>query len=190
MKVKQLDEHFLPWLSGVMQIVHEHGENPLAKSAASVNCDGCDLCCCNSNTLVTREEALNPVLKAEWLDHSVPIQDSVWIIPKDELRRCIHLTETGCAIFDDRPSTCRVFDCRKRIVANMADIFTLKMAEQWDMSNWYTEENRLIISAIRNAALSYHKAKPSANISEITFYAIMNWGEFVGPVWQAMEAQR
>lgn len=184
-KIKHLEHDFLPWLSQVMQVIHEHSTDSSAKSAVSVNCDGCQICCCNSNVQVTDEEAENPVLQA---DHRGSFSDGgYWVIPKDEDNRCIHLVETGCGIFDDRPSTCRVFDCRKRIVANMVDPFTLEMAEQWDMSPWYTEENRLFISAIRNTALAYHEAKPKANISEITAYAIMNWGEFVGPVWEAMK---
>lgn len=179
-ETKELETDFLPWLSGVLQVIYqlEHGDT---KAAVKVPCGTCTLCCQNNRTVLTDEEALNPVYEA--------VHDGqVWIIPKDNDDRCIHLGE-GCNIFEDRPSVCRSFDCRKRIVAGMTDEFTLAMAEQWNMSRWYTEENTLFISAIRTAALNYQKADPEAGISKITAYAITHFQQYLGPVYLQMKEQ-
>lgn len=34
------------------------------------------------------------------------------VVPHDEHGRCPMLTDAGCSIYDDRPRTCRAFDCR------------------------------------------------------------------------------
>lgn len=160
---------FLPWLSEVMQVIAslEHGH----QAAVDVPCGTCQLCCQRTRVPVTEEEAQDPDLKAVR-------DDTGWIIPKVGID-CIHL-DNGCQIYDMRPATCRVFDCRKRIVANMADDRTQEMALKWDLSEWFTPENEIYINAIRLCASNFHAQFPEANISAIVSYAIVHWPEYLG----------
>lgn len=164
---------FLPWLSGVMQVITSLESDPDSNAATSVDCGDCEICCTHSRVPVSEKEASNPALKAIWTD-------SGWIIPKDGTK-CIHL-KNGCEIYEDRPATCRAFDCRKRIIANMIDPHTLEMGKRWDLTHWFTDENEIFINAIRLAASNYHAQHPDKNISAIVSYAIMHWPEYLGIV--------
>lgn len=181
-EVKELEVDFLPWLSSVLQVIYklEHG----LSVSADVPCGTCTLCC---------EGQIRTVLQDNEVEHPLyeAVKDgSTWIIPKDENKRCIHLGSNGCNIHASRPGVCRSFDCRKRMVANMADPATLEMAKQWDMSRWHIEENDLFIAAIRSAALNYQKADPGAGISKITAYAITHFQQYLGPVYLRMKAKK
>lgn len=187
-EVKELETDFLPWLSSVLQVIYRL-ENGDTKAAVKVPCGTCTLCCQNNRTVLTEEEAQNPIYKAEWHGLDASKEGVNWFIPKDKDGRCIHLGE-GCNIFEDRPATCRTFDCRKRIVAGMRDPHTLEMAKQWDMSRWFSKENELFISAIQSAALNYQRADQEAGISKITAYAITHFQQYLGPVYLKMKEKK
>lgn len=173
METRCVMEAFLPWLSRVMQVITELENDPDSQVSANVPCGTCELCCHNTRVPVTDKEAENPALKAV-------MTDSGWIIPKKGTA-CIHLNN-GCEIYDQRPRTCRAFDCRKRLVTNMQDDHTKKMNEQWNLKEWETPENQIFLSSIRSAAATYHNQKPDATISQITSYAIVHWPEYLGVV--------
>jgi len=166
---------FLPWLSEVMSVITQLQNDPDSDAAVNVPCGSCQLCCHHTRVQVTEKEAENPKLKAV-------LADKGWIIPKNG-SACIHLTDQGCGIYEDRPITCRGFDCRKRLVTNMVDNHTLEMNKKWNMKEWETEENQIFLSAIRTAAATYHDRLPESTISEIVAYAIMHWPEYLGAIW-------
>lgn len=155
-----------------MQVVTALENDPDSQESADVPCGACQLCCHNTRVPVTEKEAEAPALKAV-------ITDRGWIIPK-EGKACIHLTESGCDIYDQRPITCRAFDCRKRLVTNMQDDHTIEMNKRWNLNEWEIEENQLFLQSIRSAAATYHNQFPDATISQITSYAIMHWPEYLG----------
>ena len=156
-----------------MQVITELENDPDSQAAVDVPCGTCQLCCHNTRVPVTDKEAENPALKAV-------LTNNGWIIPKNGTA-CIHLNN-GCDIYEQRPRTCRAFDCRKRLVTNMQDDHTRKMNEKWNLKEWETPENDVFLRSIRTAAATYHIQRPDAKISEITSYAIVHWPEYLGVV--------
>ena len=58
------------------------------------------------------------------------------VVPHDEHGRCPMLTDRGCSIYDDRPRTCRAFDCRVFTATGLrpdgvGEIDVARRADRW-----------------------------------------------------------
>ncbi len=182
--MKQLDKDFLPWLSDVLKLLYRLEVTPDDREASlNIPCGDCTLCCQHYRV---------PLLESEWghIYKAVEDKPGEWIIPQRPDGSCTHLVDGKCQIYEQRPTTCRMFDCRERIVANLSDKHTREMTLQWDMSRWYKSENRVIITAIRVAARNYGKLIPSTGIAAITSYAMWHFGEYLGAVYLAIEKEK
>ncbi len=81
---------------------------------ADVPCGGCTACCRSGwfvHVAPDEVEALRRIPRA--LRFPAPGRPPGHVVlPHDEHGRCPMLTGTGCSIYEDRPRTCRAFDCR------------------------------------------------------------------------------
>ena len=82
--------------------------------STGVPCDGCTACC-RSHQFVLIEPDEAATLKR--IDGSLlapaPGRPPGWkVLGFDQDGRCPMLGESGCTIYEDRPRTCRVYDCR------------------------------------------------------------------------------
>lgn len=89
-----------------------------------VPCNGCTACC---DAVKVRVHAARE--SPEDLQHLdlIPEPDAVvagsMLLRKREDGACVHLGPTGCTVYEHRPRTCRMFDCRIGAVAGLREHF-------------------------------------------------------------------
>jgi uncharacterized protein len=82
--------------------------------STGVPCDGCTACC-RSHQFVLIEADEDETLKRidARLLADAPGRPPGWkVLGFDRDGRCPMLGDSGCTIYEDRPRTCRVYDCR------------------------------------------------------------------------------
>lgn len=178
--MKKVGVEFLVWLSRASDV---SAGTAGPKAGLNVPCGECNLCCGSYlKVTVSEEESNRDSLTIE--EYEDKDGNTAKRVLKDSNGTCVHLTGKGCSVYEDRPATCRVFDCRQRLVANVADKHTRPMVLQWDTAEWFTPENDIYIQAVRMAARNYAKQRPDAGVAETTQYAITNWHKYLGGVRQ------
>ena len=97
---------------------------------STVNCRSCRACCVDF--------ADTPVLPFESGDGlDIEVRDGKRLLRKKANGECVHLLEGGCSVYEHRPVTCRVFDCRDFAVEKLSnpDLPQLNKAiAQWSVS--------------------------------------------------------
>lgn len=83
-----------------------------AAMTSTVNCRSCRACCVDF-----AETPLLPGDSGDGLDFET--RDGKRFLRKKANGECIHLQEGGCAVYEHRPSACRVFDCRDFAVGRL-----------------------------------------------------------------------
>ena len=81
---------------------------------ADVDCDGCTGCCASSQFvhIGPDEAAALASVPGDLLFPAPGLPTGHVLMGYDERGRCPMLTDDGCSIYESRPATCRVFDCR------------------------------------------------------------------------------
>ncbi len=81
---------------------------------ADVPCDGCTACCESSQFVhvAPDETAAIDRIPADLLFPAPGLPPGHRLLPYDERGRCPMLGDGGCTIYEDRPRTCRAYDCR------------------------------------------------------------------------------
>jgi Fe-S-cluster containining protein len=92
-----------------------------ASGDAEVPCDGCTACCRSSRFVhVGPDEAAALAAIPGELLFAAPGWPAGWkVMGYDREGRCPMLGDDGCTIYEDRPRTCRTFDCRALAAAGM-----------------------------------------------------------------------
>jgi hypothetical protein len=112
---KRASGGFLSWLN--------HMRAALAGEAdADVPCGGCRACCDSSHFVHVRpgETGTISVIPAELLFSAPGEPDGCFVMGYDERGRCPMLAKDGCSIYEQRPWTCRTYDCRVFAAAGVA----------------------------------------------------------------------
>jgi Fe-S-cluster containining protein len=81
---------------------------------STVSCRSCRACC-----IEFVETSLLPGDSDEGLD--VEVRDGRRFLKKKANGECVHLQEGGCSVYEHRPSSCRVFDCRDFAVGRQSN---------------------------------------------------------------------
>jgi len=79
----------------------------MAVPARSVPCGSCNACCRHAHL----HADLTPDERAEFPE-AVLVPGTGWALPKMANGECVYFTGEGCGIYDRRPISCRVYDCR------------------------------------------------------------------------------
>lgn len=89
---------------------------------SDVDCGGCVGCCSSSYFIHIRpDESLALArLPGELLAPAPGMACGDQVLGYDEKGRCPMLCATGCSIYDERPRTCRAYDCRLFAAAGIA----------------------------------------------------------------------
>ena len=106
---------FSAWLAGM--------ERALAGEAESdVPCGSCTGCCTASQFIHIgpEETAALGRIPAELLFPAPRAPDGHVLMGYDERGHCPMLTDGACSIYEDRPRTCRTYDCRVFAAADVA----------------------------------------------------------------------
>lgn len=98
---------FSAWLRHMRRALSE-------ESATDVDCTGCDACC--SSSLFVHigpgETGTLARIEKELLAAAPGMPPGHVVVGYDAQGRCPKLVDGGCAIYEHRPLTCRVYDCR------------------------------------------------------------------------------
>lgn len=98
---------FGPWLERTLQSLDGRAE-------ADVPCGTCDACCSSRQFVHIEPDEVDALahVPAE-LRFPAPGLPPGWVVlPYDAAGRCPMLGDHGCTIYDHRPRTCRIYDCR------------------------------------------------------------------------------
>ncbi len=132
---------------------------------AEVPCGGCTACC-RSSYFVHIAPDETDTLRRVPLELQFPapgLPEGHVVLGYDEHGHCPMLVEERCSIYEDRPRTCRNFDCRVFAAAGVAPdedgkaLLTARV-RRWNFS-YPTERDALQHAAVR-AAAAYLRAHP------------------------------
>jgi Fe-S-cluster containining protein len=98
---------FAAWLAGMQRALRGEGES-------DVPCDGCTACCTSSQFVHIEpdETATLRRIPAELLFPAPRLPIGHVLMGYDERGHCPMLIDGACSIYEDRPRTCRTYDCR------------------------------------------------------------------------------
>ena len=139
---------FSEWLRSVRAALSGGGD-------ADVPCGGCSACCTTSHFVhVGPEEARTLArIPRELLFPAPGLPDGNVLLGYDEHGRCPMLAGGRCSVYDDRPLTCRTYDCRVFAAAGIdADRAPItRLTRRWEFS-YPTQDDRDRHAAVRAAA--------------------------------------
>jgi hypothetical protein len=124
---------------------------------ADVPCEGCDACCRSSQFVHIAPDEYETLgrIPEELLFPAPGASTGHVLMGYDEQGRCPMLTENGCAIYDQRPRTCRSYDCRVFTAAGVEPDpdkpLIVEQARRWQFEFAGAPARRLH-NAVRSAA--------------------------------------
>lgn len=105
---------FSSWLSQAEAAIRGEGD-------ADVACGSCVACCTSSQFVhIEPDEAATLArIPSHLLVPAPGLPDGHVVMGYDDAGRCPMLAEGGCSIYEDRPRTCRTYDCRVFVAAGV-----------------------------------------------------------------------
>ena len=127
----------------------------LGEGGADVPCGACSACCTTSHFVHIRPEETQTIARIprELLFPAPGLPAGTLLLGYDELGRCPMLAGGRCSIYEDRPLTCRTYDCRVFAAAGTAadrEPIT-RQARRWKFGH-PTQDDRDEHVAVRAAA--------------------------------------
>jgi len=132
---------------------------------ATVPCDGCTACCRSSFFvhIGPDETASLSRIPRELLVRAPGLPPGYMVLGYDERGHCPMLVDDQCSIYEDRPLTCRKFDCRVLRAASLAPDGPGQDALAEQVRRWRfdvdTVRDRVVRDAV-HAAADYIEAHP------------------------------
>jgi len=124
-------------------------------TGVDVPCGECDACCRSSYFIhIGPAETQTLARIPEELQFAAPgLLEGNVVLGYDEKGRCPMLCDDGCSIYEQRPLTCRTYDCRVYAAAGIAaDRASItQRARRWEFS-YPTEDDRHQHTAVQDAA--------------------------------------
>jgi uncharacterized protein len=151
--------------------VTEMGAAIRGECDANVACDGCTACCTSSQFIhiePDETETLKRIPRSLLFPAPQRPKGHV-LMGYNDLGHCPMLIDNRCSIYEDRPRTCRTYDCRVfpaagLIIDDKDHVMIARRAERWQFS--YESENSVTQHvAIRAAAAflqTHHDELPAA----------------------------
>jgi len=98
---------FSEWLAGMQAAIRGEGES-------DVPCGSCTACCRSSHFVHIEPDETRALARipAELQFPAPRLPAGNVLLGYDEHGHCPMLTDAGCSIYEDRPRTCRTYDCR------------------------------------------------------------------------------
>lgn len=136
---------FGAWLSGI--------ERALAGADSEVPCGDCSACCSASQFIHIGPDETETLahIPAELLFPAPASAEGIVLLGYDESGRCPLLDDGLCSIYEHRPRTCRVYDCRvfpatgikpdKSVIA--------EQVERWRFSDSASPQHDTLLRAAR-----------------------------------------
>ncbi len=99
--------NFSSWMAGMQRALRGEG-------ACDVPCGGCTACCTSSQFVHIRPHEVETLARipSTLLFPAPGLPEGHLVMGYDENGHCPMLADDRCSIYDDRPQTCRTYDCR------------------------------------------------------------------------------
>ena len=106
--------NFSSWLSQAEAAIR-------GEATADVPCGSCVACCTSSQFVhIDPDETVTLAqISAELLAPAPGLPHGHVVMGYDDAGRCPMLADDGCSIYEDRPRTCRSYDCRVFVAAGV-----------------------------------------------------------------------
>jgi Fe-S-cluster containining protein len=100
-------DEFSSWLAATR-------ENLITRTGASVPCGECTACCRSSQFVHIEPDETSTLARipADLLFPAPGWPAGTWVLGYDRQGHCPMLRDNRCSIYEDRPRTCRNYDCR------------------------------------------------------------------------------
>jgi len=167
---------------------------------ADVPCDGCTACCRSSFFvhIGPDETAALGRIPRELLFRAPGLPAGHMVLGYDERGHCPMLVGDACSIYEDRPLTCRKFDCRVLSAAGLApdgpgQDALAERVRQWEFGV-AAPRDRLARDALRAAAAfidehpeCFEPGRNPVNAVQLSVIALAIYDEFVGADGRVVE---
>ena len=166
---------FVAWLGSIRGAIR--GEAP-----ADVPCGTCTACCTSSQFVhIGPEEstALARIPRA-LLFQAPGLPKGHLVMGYDSQGRCPMLVDDGCSIYDDRPQTCRMYDCRVFAATGLASelatdgtkALIAARAARWQFSYADSAARARHASVVTTAVTLRRKHGPGPTTTELAVRAV------------------
>ena len=153
---------FGEWLEGMRAAIR--GERD-----ADVNCDGCAACCTASQFVhIAPDETETLARIPRRLLFPAPLMpEGHVVIPHDGRGHCPLLVGGLCSIYEDRPRTCRTYDCRVFAATGVEpdDGLIAERVARWRFS-YASEADRAQHDEMRTTAVAIRERTDGVNATE------------------------
>jgi len=130
--------------------------------AADVPCGSCTACCTASQFIHVGPDEVDTLehIPDQLLFPAPGLPQGHVLLGYDEHGRCPMLIDNRCSIYEQRPRTCRTYDCRVFVAADVdplddgvAKTLVAQQVRQWQFS-FADDADRVQLDAVRAAAAS------------------------------------
>jgi hypothetical protein len=168
---------FAAWLSAMQAALRGDAD-------AAVPCGGCTACCTSSQFVPIGPDEIDTLAHIpKKLLFPAPRLEGHYLLGYDERGHCPMLVDGHCSIYEHRPRTCRVYDCRIFAATGLdigADDATkdpiAERAGQWQFS-FPTDDDRRRQSAVHTAVRSVR----ATSVTQLAVSAIEHYEEYLSP---------
>ena len=153
---------FGAWLSGMRAAIR--GERD-----AEVPCDGCSACCTAGQFVHIAPDETETLgrIPRRLLFPAPLMPEGHVVIPHDARGHCPLLVGGRCSIYEDRPRTCRTYDCRVFAATGVApdDGLIAERAARWRFT-YASEADRARHDEMRTTAVAIRERTEGVNATE------------------------
>ena len=176
-------ENFTHWLDLTIDARHRNKQ-------ADVPCNGCTACCTSSYFIHIRPDETRTLdrIPKELLFPAPGLPKGNVLMGYNEKGHCPMFIDNKCSIYEDRPQTCRSYDCRVFPATGLYEDnkpLILQKAEQWKFT-LSTKEDEKNLSAVRASAKfinehaeKFPKGLVPKNITQQAVFAIKIYKVFL-----------
>ena len=136
---------------------------------ADVNCDGCSACCTAGQFVhIGPDETATLARIPRRLLFPAPLMpEGHLVIPHDARGHCPLLVGGRCSIYEDRPRTCRTYDCRVFAATGVEpdDGLIAERAARWRFT-YASEADRAAHEEMRTMAVAIRDRSAGVNATE------------------------
>jgi hypothetical protein len=168
---------FSSWLSAMQAALRGDAD-------AEVPCGSCTACCTSSQFVPIGPDETDTLAHIpKKLLFPAPRLEGAYLLGYDERGHCPMLVDGRCSIYEHRPKTCRVYDCRIFAATGLdigADDPTkdpiAERVQQWRFS-FPTDDDQLRQTAVRTAVRTVR----ATSVTQLAVNAIERYEEFLSP---------
>jgi len=169
---------FSAWLDMILRVTRKGG-------TSDVPCGSCTACCTSSQFIHIAPDEVETLgeIPRDVLFPAPRLPVGHVLMGYDENGHCPMLIDGVCSIYENRPRTCRTYDCRVFAATGLELDDPTKSAINDQVRRWQFQladsVDQAELEAVRSAALLLRELEPGFNITERALAAIEIHDQFV-----------